>query len=328
MTNPNNLNELIELLKLYLRPIQTEVNNQLLASKIPIGLLIGVPRSGTTLFMQWIASLKTFSYPTNFLARFATSPYIGALIQEMIFNNKFDPLNEFNIKQGVWSFSSELGKSKGILEPNEFQHYFRNFIPKYFPEFLSSKEIEVIDFISLMNGLNSIQYVFNKPFVTKGMMLQYNISDLESKKLNFIYIYIRREPIYNMQSIYFARVKYYNDKDIWWSVKPNEFESLRKLDVFQQIAGQVYFTSESIERALEQIPNERKMIIDYNDFCINPKKYYKLLAEKYSNFGVELPITYDGSKFFEVSEQISISTSEKEKFTEAYNRFKLLGINN
>ena len=37
-----------------------------------------------------------------------------------------------------------------------------------------------------------------------------------------------------------------------------------------QIAGQVYYISKKIEKDLEKISNERKTIIHYEDFCVNP----------------------------------------------------------
>jgi len=42
---------------------------------------VGALRSGTTLFMQWLANTGVFSYPTNILSQFFGAPVIGAKIQ-------------------------------------------------------------------------------------------------------------------------------------------------------------------------------------------------------------------------------------------------------
>ena len=44
----------------------------------PIIFIMGPHRSGTTLLMQWLASLGIIAYPTNVLSRFYSAPVIGA----------------------------------------------------------------------------------------------------------------------------------------------------------------------------------------------------------------------------------------------------------
>ena len=43
--------------------------------------LMGPHRSGSTLFMQWLASSGLVAYPTNLLSRFFGAPLVGAKIQ-------------------------------------------------------------------------------------------------------------------------------------------------------------------------------------------------------------------------------------------------------
>ena len=66
-----------------LEDLLAEVNDDLAASEkqlvrqyvdakmeFPLVLILGPLRSGTTLFMQWLASTGLFAYPSNFLSRF------------------------------------------------------------------------------------------------------------------------------------------------------------------------------------------------------------------------------------------------------------------
>jgi hypothetical protein len=52
--------------------------------QFPVLLVVGCPRSGSTLITQWLSNLGVFSYPSNLLSRFFKAPYIGALIQKML----------------------------------------------------------------------------------------------------------------------------------------------------------------------------------------------------------------------------------------------------
>jgi len=279
--NFSSINDVLKELKKILQPLQIEQQHKFKKSQYPLGFIVGNPRSGTTLFLQCLARLGCFSYPSNTLARFAYAPYLGALIQQMLYNKKFDPLNELNLNDVDITFHSALGKSNGVLAPNEFQHFFRNYINNYFPQYINKNEFDLINFESLLSGLASIEFVFNQPFVTKAMMIQYNLADFHQKIPNSIFFHIKRDPLYVMQSIYQAREKYFGDITKWWSVKPKEYETLKNLDIYHQIAGQVYFTTKSIEHDLKEIPDKNKLVIEYEDFCLNPNKYAIEIEAKY-----------------------------------------------
>ena len=62
---------------------------------------MGNPRSGTTLFIQWLGISGYLAYPTNLLSRFYGVPCIGAKIQLML--TKHDSNNDlfdFNNARG------------------------------------------------------------------------------------------------------------------------------------------------------------------------------------------------------------------------------------
>ncbi len=317
-----NLNDLISELSNLLKPVQGAKQKEFLNSQWPVGFIIGNPRSGTTLVLQWLASLDLFSYPTNVLNRFAYAPYIGALVQNVLFNSKFDFHDEFNDLKNSNNFESSLGKTKGALSPSEFQHFFRNYMPNFDPEFLDDHKLARVDFQGIKNGLASIESVFEKPFVLKSVMLQYNLKELYKTIPNSIYIYIKRDPIYNMQSLLLARENYYGDRNIWWSVKPKEYEFLKDLDVFHQIAGQVYFSNLGIERGLKAIPGKNKLFIDYESFCKDPEIVFYELIRKYKQNNFKIIDEYKGKRSFVLSNDLKLNNKEIDKLNRAFKFFK------
>ena len=67
------------------------------------------------------------------------------------------------------------------------------------------------------------------------------------------------------------------------------------MDVFHQIAGQVYFTQKSLNSQLEKIPDKNKIIIDYEKFCSMTSTYLEEILKKYKKNGcilqpINLPI--------------------------------------
>lgn len=320
---PNeNLDNLIKELSGLLSPVQNSLQKKYKSNKYPFLFLVGSPRSGTTLFLQWLASLNLFSYPTNVLNRFAYAPYIGAQIQKILFDRTFDYSGEFGDINSSISFSSNLGKTKGALATNEFQHFFRNYMDNFTPQYLNRKEIQNVDFVGIKQGLSSIEAVFDKPFAVKFMMLQFNLEIAFKTMQNSIFTYIKREPIFNMQSLLLARQKYYGDRNVWWSVKPKEINKLTRMDSYNQIAGQVYFTNKAIEESLMEMPAGNKVEILYEDFCQSPEKYYHIIREKYNLHDYELPVDYHGISSFQNANRFILSIEEIKRLENAYQYFK------
>jgi len=320
VNNPINerLEKIIAELSAILKPIQLLKQKDFNNHKYPFAFIVGAPRSGTTLLLQWFASQGSFSYPTNVLNRFAYAPYIGALIQQMLFNRAYDYSMEFQADEAQIQFSSDLGKTKGYLAPNEFQYYFRNYMNQFEPRYLDQSDLKNIDFNGIYQGLCSIESVFNKPFVCKIVMLQFHLAVLHKCVPNSIFLFIKRSPIYNMQSLYNARIKYYGNMETWWSVKPKEYEKLKEMDAYHQIAGQVYYTNKMIESEIELIPNENKILIEYEKFCEDPESLLFKIKSLYSKFNVDIEKYNSIKEKFVNENSLKIKHSEIKKLEKAY----------
>ena len=320
------LNSLLQELQYFLSPSQRDIEMEFTENRWPFVFIVGSTRSGTTLILQWLASLGFFSYPSNFLTRFAYAPYVGALIQKMLFDKDYDFHGDFYDIQSSLNFDSELGKSKGALATNEFQHFFRNYTSHFDPQFLDDEALRQVDFQGIKKGLTSIEYAFDKPFVTKAAMFKYNIPEFYAAIPKSIFLYIKRDPMLNMQSLLFARMKYFNDYNLWYGSKPKEYHKLRDLDIYSQIAGQVYFTNQSIEKAFERMPAGNKLVVDYERFCEDPGKFYEEVRDKYRLFGYDIKSSYNGPEKFSVSNTLTLDKEQAKKLETAYNRFVEHGI--
>ncbi len=317
-----DLIDLLSELKELLTPIQQKKQNNFNSLRWPVGFIIGNPRSGTSLLLQWLASLGIFSYPSNFLTRFAYAPYIGALIQKMLFDKNYDFHEElYDINSGI-NFESNLGKSKGALATNEFQHFFRTYMPNFDPEYIDKDQLKKVDFIGIKKGICSIQKAFGKPFILKGVMLQNNIQDLVKNIPDIIFFYIKRDPKFNMQSLLLAREKYFDDRSIWWSVKPKQYKFLKNMDIYHQIAGQVYYTNKSIQDELNMLPKEKKIEVQYEEFCQNPKDMYDKIVDIYGMHKYKIDSKYTGPEKYDVRNTIELEKKENEELEKSYFYFE------
>lgn len=315
--------DLISELRSYLQPLQKEIEKSIQINDLPVSIIVGSPRSGTTLVTQWLASLGQFSYPSNILTRFAYAPHIGALIEKMLFDPEYDFHGDFHDIQSKLNFQSNLGKSKGAKAVNEFQHFFRNYMENFDPKYLSDDELKAVNTEGIVKGISSIVEVFGKPFVTKAFMLQYNLDYFIKQIPNLFVIYVKRDPICNMQSIYIARETYYKSKEIWLGARPKEYDELKDMDIYHQIAGQVYFTNKAIEKVLKKCAEKQYITIDYELFCQDPKSLFDKLILKYKQNNYVMDNTYNSLEEFNANNDIILPKGIIDNLNLAYKKFEL-----
>jgi len=315
------LDALLGELKQCLSPAQKRLGDRFRAPRWPVALIVGNPRSGTTLLLQFLASTGAFAYSTNVMTRFAYAPYIGALVQEILFNPEYDFHGDLaDIQSGV-NFDSDQGKSKGALAVNEFQHFFRCYLPHFDAQVLSKRECVETDTDRMRRDLASIEHALGKPFVTKGFMLQFNMAYFHAAIPELFFLNVQRQAVFVMQSLLLGRETYYGSRYVWYSVKPREYDRLKTMDLWHQIAGQVYFTERAIGRGLEGVAPTHQLTVRYEDLCSDPGRIYDQIVRKYAQLGCELDRPCHGPKTFASGNTRRLPENEIAALRAAYDDF-------
>lgn len=313
------LEELLKEVNGMLQPLESQEISKFQKNKHPLVLVMGNPRSGTTLFMQWLASLGYFAYPSNLLSRFYSAPYIGAKIQHMLTTQ--DMRNELYELNSDLFFYSRLGKTKGMLAPNEFWYFWRRFFKFGEIQQLSKEELEKVDIKLFMQELAAVEAVFGLPFAMKGTIVNWNIPFMVNKIEKVLFVYIRRKPFYIIQSLLNARLDFYGELKCWHSYKPPEYSFLKNMNPYEQVAGQVYFTKVAVEDGLNLVDEAKKLIIDYEDFCQWPMEIFKKIIDRFRQQEQTVNWVYNGPSSFEASESVRLTAEEVNKVKVAYRKF-------
>lgn len=273
----------------------------------PIVMIMGPLRSGTTLLMQWLAQTELVAYPTNILSRFYQSPIVGAKIQLLLTDSRYnfrDELGEF-LHQS--DFHSENGKTKGALAPNEFWYFWRQFLVDSQRDVWTDDELRhTIDISKLRTALAGLTAVFDKPFAAKGMLFNYNIPFLDYALENVFFIQIKRDPVANVASVLDARRRQLGSEALWYSFKIPEYAMLQAHDPVVQAAGQVYFNTKAITLGLSKVAEEKRLVIEHEDFCVRPHHYHKLIRSALGMDNVE----YRGPSEFSPSRKVDRQTEK------------------
>ncbi|MBR9857168.1 MAG: sulfotransferase [Gammaproteobacteria bacterium] len=243
--------------------------------------LMGPHRSGSTLFMQWLASSGLVAYPTNLLSRFFGAPLVGAKIQQLLTDPRYNFRNEILDFNSDINFSSDNGKTKGALAPNEFWYFWRRFLPFDELDYLPSQQLlEKADLAGFRDELNALANIFEKPFAMKGMIMNQNIPELAQQFSKPLFIWIHRDPVFNIQSALEARKRQYGDINTWYSFKIKEYPELKNLDPLESVAGQIAAINRSVEQGIAELPEHKKLVVQYEDFCQHPEHYYNEITRR------------------------------------------------
>ena len=266
----------------------------------PLVFIMGPLRSGTTLFMQCLAHSGIVAYPSNLLSRFYGAPAIGAQIQLLLTDSRYNFRNEILDFDTPISFESENGKTTGALAPNEFWYFWRRFLPFQELDWLPDDELfRVVDRDALVKELTTLTRVFNKPFALKSMILNYNIPFLSAIFEKALFIQLKRDPVTNVASVIDARRRQLGDENEWYSFKIPEYAELKGLDPITQSAGQVHHINSAVTKGMAALDQSRKLVVQYEDFCGSPGHVFDELAVK---LGIADGVSpYSGPNRFQIS---------------------------
>lgn len=246
--------------------------------------IVGPLRSGTTLMMQLIASTGKIAYPSNLLSRFYNAPIIGAKIQMLLTDPDYNFRNEILDFSNEIEYQSENGKTKGALSPNEFWYFWRRFITFGEIDYVeNSKLLKQNNYDLFRQEIHGLINAFNKPFAMKALICNQNIGFLSALFPDALFIRMKRNPAFNIQSALLARERQLGSMNEWYSFKIKEYNQLKELDFVDQVVGQIFYINKSLDNEFSQLPENNKLIVDYEVLCENPNYIFDQIADL-SNF--------------------------------------------
>jgi len=265
-------NELLESIFPELERYFGEIENEILINyespEKPVFFIVGCARSGSTFLHQLLAATELFCYPTNLMSRFYYAPYWGAKIQQLLVEAdlKGEILGECNSSK---LFVSDLGKTKGPLQPHEFWYFWNRFFR--FHEVQLLKEELTQETISIfLKELSAIQAVYSKPLAMKAGNMNWHIPYLASLSPNFFFINIQRDIKFNAQSLYNSRLDFFGTAEEWYSFKPPSYPELKKLSSVDQVFFQVRENQQAIEEGFNELPKQKIYDLKYETLCDSP----------------------------------------------------------
>jgi hypothetical protein len=288
-------------------------------SALPVVLVVGAPRSGTTVLMQWLKAVG-LAVPSNLAARFSMNPRFAGMLQRLLSDPALGYRDELAISAPDDGFSSTYGKTRGVLAPHEFSFFFRRFFPVTVGEELSPEQLAACDTAGFLAGLRRFSGPLQAPAAVKAFLIQYHLGLFHHDPAVIIIHTVRHEPD-NVISLLRHRRLVAEDVNEWISVRPPEYAWLRELPPAEQVAGQVHFTNLHIGQQLDGFPQERFIRLDHGDFCRHPAALHEALRARLAAAGCAWDKAYEGPESF-TTRHYDPASAEYEETTAALDRVR------
>jgi hypothetical protein len=179
-----------------------------------------------------------------------------------------------------FSFKSDLGRTSGILDPHEFTYFWEYWLRPEGPNHvIPLHHLKKIDAKGLRREINDIVNFRNLPVFFKNVWFMGNPALAYKLFPHAYFVIVKRDIVANALSIRRSRIQYHGDEKGWFSVKPTNYEKLKKLPPEHQIIGQIKGIYKDIEAQSARFP-ERTISITCEELCSDPVKIVKGIAKK------------------------------------------------
>ncbi len=233
-----------------------------LPERYPTLHIIGVARSGTTLVNQLIARHLDVGYINHLIAALWKAPITGIRLSRKVLRDARPP-----------SLESNFGRTSGVTHPHEFGYFWNDLLGTSELRELTSQEADSVEWDHIARVLTHMTYAFEKPVLFKSVQIGPLLDRLQSVLPKTCWIWVQRDPVDTARSILKMREQFLGDREQWASVKPLAYAKLMSRPVWEQVAGQVLATEQSIAAAVKAVNGYNVLQVRYEEICEDPVKF-------------------------------------------------------
>ena len=234
-------------------------------NRLPIVIVVGPPRSGTTLVAQVLIDHLPVSYINNLTSVFPRSPITAnAILANLLPARKMDYKRYYGksrqwtgVNDGLYLWDRWLGPCRAIV-PDALTPNAAHDMPVFF---------------------GALEAFYGKPLVNKINRLNTCAHLVANVLDNVTFICLDRDPVYLAQSLLKARLEITGDLSAPYGVNHRSGLPFSG-DCVDDVCEQVLFHRESANHQLALLGKERFWVISYESFCRQPHLLVKRVAKQ------------------------------------------------
>lgn len=260
-------------------PIPTDLLDHRPAT-LPMLLVCGTPRSGTTLTLQILANAFELTYPDNISARIWGAPHVAIATSRSL----RDQMGCDSVR-----YKSQAGISDDVFGPHDYAYFWERFFPFGENAWIPEEAMKCADTARLTDELTAMWRVGGEfPLMFRGIIFTINAEYFSRIFPGALFIDLRRNLVDVGCSVLGMRRQRYGTDQNWWGSAPPEREQLEGRAPLVQVAGQIHHLRRRMDTAISNLPAERTLSLEYEDLCTDIPGSLQRIEDAASKLGIPL----------------------------------------
>jgi hypothetical protein len=226
-------------------------------SDLPLILIVGSPRAGTTLVSQVLSRYLDVSTINNLSALFPRAPITAARCFAWMLADRAP------------RFTSFYGQTLRLADPNEGFHIWNRWLGS--DRYRAARSLDSASQIEMVRFFDAWLTAAGKPLLSKHIRNTDAVTTLAETLPNSYFIGVTRKPRMVVQSLIRARQQIQGSKDLDWGLYSRaDAANGDPLGYVDDVCHQVIETRNQLRLAKVQVGTDRFHEIDYDAFCRDP----------------------------------------------------------
>ena len=237
-------------------------------------LIVGAPRSGSTLLYQALLASRRFAYMANAVSRFPRSAVSVTRLLGLAH------------KPAQIDYESTYGDTRHATGPSEAGEFWDLIFPWQDHHDVARDELERSRANILRSTIGGLSDYYEAPFLGKNLWNSLRILPIADSLPNCLFVVMHRDPFQIARSILQVFDSKFGKQPGWWGTRPRQLSHEGGDDRVREIALQITLTYQAIDTAREQLGDDRFFDLQYEEFCQNPSACLSGLDQFCSSRGV------------------------------------------
>lgn len=253
-------------LDLLLQPRERRLYRKAPPPRLPLVVVVGAPRSGTTLVAQVLIRNLPVAYLNNLTSLFPRSP----IAANLLFRGQ--------LRNHRVSYQSFYGKTRRLSGPNDGLYIWDRWLGrdrKRVPASLSPAARE-----DMVRFFGAFEAALGKPVVNKNNRLVACAHLVAEALPGSRFICMRRDPLYLAQSLLLARRDIHGSLEDGYGIEDPDRAPGGGGDPIQGVCDQVLFHERLIRDQESRIGTDRFRVVSYEEFCREPARLVRKVSEE------------------------------------------------
>jgi hypothetical protein len=238
----------------------------------PIVIVTGAPRSGTTVLSQALIHHLPVTYFNNLTAVFPRAPITA--------NRLFRRL----LPKPAGTLHSYYGRTSGFASENDALHLWDRFLGT--DRYAVPERLDARTALELRRFFGAYEHAFGRPIVNKNNALATGAVAVAEALPTSHFIFIRRDPVFAVQSILGARETIQGTREAQYGVN-DPARRRTPANPIEDVCAQVLYHERRMEEQRLVIGDARFWVVDYERFCVEPHAIVVRVAREILDLDVD-----------------------------------------